>query len=186
MFPFHYECSGTVVATESALFDHLDRHDRLAGHMTRSSWMMAGASMQIGTDTLKGRALGSRIRIRGRVLGFALSVDEIVTVHEPPRRKIWATVDGVRLLVIGSYRMGFEIAPSETDGDSRQGIRSVLRVFIDYELPDSGLSRWLGKLLGSWYARWCTNQMLTDAVAAFAPARASHRAGQPIEGASAR
>jgi hypothetical protein len=186
MLPFHYECAGTVAATDAALFDHLDRHDRLAGHMSRSSWMMAGASMQITTDTLGGRALGSRIRIRGRVLGMDLSAEEIVTVHEPPRRKVWETIDGVRLLVIGSYRMGFDITPSETPSDAAAGIRSTLRVFIDYDLPNSGISRWLGKLLGSWYARWCTNQMLADAILAFAAAGSPHRAEQTIGSAPAR
>jgi hypothetical protein len=142
--------------------------------------------MQITTDTLGGRALGSRIRIRGRVLGLDLSAEEIVTVHEPPRRKAWETIDGVRLLVIGSYRMGFEIAPSETRSDAAEGILSTLRVFIDYDLPGSGISLWLGRLLGSWYARWCTNQMLSDAVKAFAPARSPQRAEHTIGSASAR
>jgi hypothetical protein len=178
MLPFHYECSGTVAATDVVLFDHLDRHDRLAGHMTKSSWMMAGGRMRIVTDALSGRALGSRIRIGGRVMGLRLFAEEIVTEYEAPRRKAWATVGDVRLLVIGPYRMGFEIEPR----DSRSG----LRVFIDYARPGTGMSRWLGRLLGSWYARWCTKRMLADAVAAFAAADRPGGTGLPIERAPAR
>jgi hypothetical protein len=47
---------------------------------------------------------------------------------------------------------------------------SLLRVFIDYELP-RGRTRWLGWLLGGVYARWCVNQMVTGAVAHFGSGR---------------
>lgn len=160
MLDQHAESAAVVPASPALLFDHLDRHDRLAGHMTGSSWMMAGGSMQIKTDALEGKTVGSQIRLEGRVLGLKLFVEEIVTEHEAPRKKTWATVGDVRLLVIGSYRMGFEIAP--------QNAASRLRVFIDYELPTTGLGRWMGRLLGAWYARWCTDQMVGDAVRAFA------------------
>jgi len=162
MLDRHCESTATVITSPARLFDHLDRHDRLAGHMTGSSWMMAGGSMRISTDALEGRAIGSRIRLEGRVLGLRLFVEEIVTERDPARKKTWVTVGDVRLLVIGSYRMGFEISPEDT--------ASRLRVFIDYELPTTGIRRWLGRLLGAWYARWCTDQMVGDAVHAFAHA----------------
>lgn len=66
-----------------------------------------------------------------------------------------------RLLVVGAYRMGFDI-------ESRPG-GSRLRVFIDYALPER--MRWLGWLLGAYYARWCTRQMVDDAERQFAAAR---------------
>ena len=139
--------------------------------------MMGGGRMHVRTDGLGGRALGSRIRIRGRALGVRLFAEEIVTVHDAPRRKVWATFGDVRLLVIGPYRMGFEIEP--------QGTGSRLRVFIDYARPGAGISRWLGRLLGSWYAQWCTNRMLKDAVAAFAMAGSPSATGRPIGSAPA-
>jgi len=45
------------------------------------------------------------------------------------------------LLVIGHYRMGFEITPSEP--------ATALRVFIDYALPDKPAARWLGHLFAT-------------------------------------
>lgn len=159
MLEHHYESRDVVAAAPPALFAHLDQHDRFSGHMSESSWMMAGGRMQIETDELAGRAVGSKIRLSGRVLGLRLFVEEAVTEYELPYRKAWETVGDVRLLVIGPYRMGFEITPDAA--------RSRLRVFIDYALPSRGLSRWLRRGLGSWYARWCTSRMVMDGVRAF-------------------
>ena len=113
--------------------------------------MMAGARMRTELDDAKGQAVGSHIRLSGKVLGFRLLLDEVVTRREPPTEKTWETVGVPRLLVVGSYRMGFRI--------SSDGTQSRLNVFIDYELP-VGRTRWLGQLFGSFYARWCVKQML--------------------------
>ncbi len=88
-----------------------------------------------------------------------LSVDEVVRAHDPPFIKTWETVSRPRLLVIGAYRMGFELDPA--------GAGCRLRLFIDYALPDGFLSRWLGRWLGPYYARWCVNRMCEDALANF-------------------
>lgn len=128
--------------------------------MEKQSLMMAGATMHVETDALLGQAVGSVIRVTGRVLGMDLAVEEVVTEREPPFRKTWETRGEPRLLVIGSYRMGFTIAPI--------GTNSRLTVFIDYQLPPRGFSRWLGHLFGRSYAAWCTRRMADDAVAAFA------------------
>jgi hypothetical protein len=61
--------------------------------------------------------------------------------------------------VIGAYRMGFEVAA--------QGSGSLLRVFIDYALPEAVPGRWLGRAFGRTYARWCTERMVSDAVGHF-------------------
>jgi hypothetical protein len=42
---------------------------------------------------------------------------------------------------------------------------SKLTVFIDYAPPESGLQRFLGRLFGKFYAQWCTERMVRDAVA---------------------
>lgn len=151
-FPLHEEASADVAATASQVFAQLDDHRNLSGHMEASSPMMAGSSMRIETDAQGGRAVGSHIRLAGRVLGMTLSVDEAVTEHDPPRRKAWQTLGEPRLLVIGGYRMGFDVLPLV------QGSR--VRLWIDYALPQHGVGRWLGRLLGGVYARWCTRQML--------------------------
>lgn len=76
---------------------------------------------------------------------------------------MWETVGSPKLLVIGSYRMGFEVA-------ARSG-GSLLRVFIEYALPQALPGRWLGRLFGRMYARWCTERMVSDAVRHFSTAR---------------
>jgi hypothetical protein len=154
----HYQQTAGLSAAPSDVFDHLDNHAMLSEHMTKRSWMMGGGKMSVWTDGGGGKRAGSHIRMQGRVLGVALSLDEVVTTHEPPRRKVWETVGNPRLLVIGHYRLGFQIQPQP------QG--SVLTVFIDYHLP--GEHAWLGRLFGGLYARWCVRQMLRSAVRHFA------------------
>ena len=158
-YPRHHRSEVDVHAEAKVLFAHLDDHRRLAGHMEKPSLMMAGATMRVETDALKGQAVGSVIRIAGRVLGVNLAVDEVVTERVPPLRKTWETCGEPQLLVIGSYRMGFTIAA--------HGDRSRLVVFIDYELAPRGFTRGLGLLFGRAYAAWCTRRMANDAVAAF-------------------
>lgn len=151
----HYEASAFLPARAESVFEHLDDHTRLAAHMSKSSWKMGGGRMETMFDENQGRRVGSRIRLAGRVFGIALLVDEIVTERDPPYRKIWQTVGTPRLLVIGEYRFGFEVTPQ--DGGS------MLRVFIDYALPQKGWARWFGIPAANYYARWCTQQMLGDA-----------------------
>lgn len=93
------------------------------------------------------------------MLGIPLSVEEVVNERTPPFRKVWETRGSPRLLVIGHYRMGFEISPM--DDSSR------LRVFLDYELPGAGFAKYIGRMLGDWYARWCTTRMADDAARHF-------------------
>jgi hypothetical protein len=116
--------------------------------------------MQVESDEGRGRTVGSRIRVAGYVFGILLTVEEVVTERDPPRRKVWETIGRPRLLVIGPYRMGFEITPQDID--------SLFRVFIDYALPEDVPARWLARLFGSYYARWCTRRMVDDAVVHFA------------------
>ena len=155
----HYEYKSDVLASAEEVFAYADDQTRLSSHMSQSSWKMGGGEMKIESDQGKGQAVGSKIRLSGRVLGIDLLVEEVVTERTAPRRKVWETIGQPRLLVIGHYRMGFEIAPR--DGGS------LLRVFIDYSLPEKGIARWLGILFGKFYARWCTKQMATDAAKYF-------------------
>ena len=84
--PFHFEYSVVVNAPAEAVFSRLDDPRLLSAHMSRSSWMMAGSQMALELDASQGRAVGASIRMRGRVLGIALSLEEIVTERNPPRR----------------------------------------------------------------------------------------------------
>jgi hypothetical protein len=122
--------------------------------MSGSSWKMGAGKMNIEFDEDRGQKVGSRIKLSGRVFGIQLSVEEIENRRNPPYRKTWETISPPRLLVIGHYRMGFEITP--------QYNASEFRVFIDYHLPRTAPARWLGFLIGDYYVRWCTTQMADD------------------------
>ena len=156
MLPLRFESNGLVQAPIDQVFAHIDDHARLSSHMGEPSWRMGGGRMETQIDAGRGQKVGSRIRLSGRVFGVELSVEEIVVERDPPRRKVWETTGAPKLLVIGLYRMGFEL--------SAQGNGSMLRVFIEYALPERAPARWLGRLFGRYYARWCTRQMVDDAV----------------------
>jgi hypothetical protein len=151
----HYERVVEVPASPDTLFVYLDDVRRLASHMEQPSAMMLGGSMSFELDAAAGSAVGSVIRMQGRILGLEMLVEEVVTVRAPPWRKTWKTRAPVRLLIIGGYRMGFEITAVP--------IGSALCVFIDYEIPKGFAGRLAGMLLGRCYARWCVDRMATDA-----------------------
>lgn len=159
ILPFHFECDIEVNAAADAVFTLLDDQSRLSAHMTKPSWMMTGSVMTLEFDAAKGRAIGAFIRLSGQVLGIPLSVEEIVTERNPPLRKVWTTIGRPSLLVIGAYRMGFEITPKTHS--------SHLHVFIDYGLPDGPISYCLGRAFGKIYARWCASRMTNDAATHF-------------------
>ena len=138
MYSRHEEYEGRVNALPEKLFELLDDQARLSSHMTKRSWKMGWGKTDILLDEKRGQAVGSHIVLRGRAFGIPIFLDEVITLREPPLRKRWQTVGEPRMVVIGSYTMGFEIQPAEA------GL--LLRVAIDYELPRSGLSRWLGRV----------------------------------------
>ena len=157
-YAHHLETTVEVDAPPERLFAQLDDHEVLASHMMQSSAMMGGSRMFFEFDAARGRAVGSKIRMFGRMLGLTLDVSEVVTERVVPERKVWETVGTPKLLVVGSYRMGFRVQPN--------GDRSELTVFIDYDDPP-GAAKVLGRLLGPTYARWCTIRMAEGAAAAF-------------------
>ena len=129
--------------------------------------MMLGSRMSIDVDAGGGRAVGSHIRMHGRMMGIPLSLEEVVTERQIPSRKVWQMIGTPKLLIIAQYRMGFELTPS--------GEALMLRVFIDYRLPTIPPGSWLGHVLGRFYARWCTKQMADDAAKHFDSTRLTHR-----------
>ena len=169
----HKEATAQVAATPEAVFDRLDDQTRLAEHMGRPSLMMGGGRMTYDFDARKGRAVGSHIRMGGRAFGLELFLDEVVTERAPPRRKAWRTVGQPRLVVVGVYEMGFDLSPVPGG--------AALKVWIDYDLPPTGLGRLL-PALGDGYARWCVEQMAADAVGAFGRLAASPVAANEATG----
>jgi hypothetical protein len=163
--PYKFEREAFVSIAPEVLFAHLDDHYRLSSHMSESSWMMGGGKMMIEMDAAKGKAVGSRIRLSGRVCGVSVAVEEVVTERIAPTIKAWETVGTPHLLVIGNYRMGFQINPESRD--------SKLRIFIEYALPQSKIQHLLGLIFGRFYARWCIERMVQDAIAYFENQRLS-------------
>ena len=153
-FERHHESSAVIAAPVDAVFAYVDDPARLSSHMEKSSWAMGGGAMNLDVDEQRGRKVGSRIRFAGHAFGIPLELNEIVTERDAPRRKVWQTTGSPKLLVIGPYRMGFEVAP--------RGDGCTLRVFIDYRLPEACGERWLGRVFGPLYAKWCTQRMVHD------------------------
>jgi len=151
----HAEAVALIHATPEQIFAKLDDQRRLAAHMTKASWMTLGSKFNFELDEFQGRRIGSVIRMNGRIAGIELCLVEIVNAYEPPLRKAWATLGEPRLLVIGDYRMGFNL--------TAEGKGARLQVWIDYHLPSRAALRWLGWLLGPAYAGWCVRKMVEDA-----------------------
>lgn len=156
----HHEANVILPAGGKEVFSYVDDFSSLSAHMSQSSVMMMGGSMDMLFDAERGQAVGSHVRMKGRMMGIELFLEEVVTERDPPRHKAWETIGSPRLLVIAGYRLGFDI----TDGNNT----SELRVFIDYDLPATLVSRWLGYLFGKMYAKWCVQQMVDGARSHFA------------------
>lgn len=151
--PFHRERSARVGgARAEAVFKVLDDPLLLGQHMNRRSPMMAGGTMRTETDEQRGQQVGSVIRMSGRFLGLALWLEEAVIERLPPWRKVWETRGQPRLLVIGHYRMGFELGAEPAD--------THVRIWIDYSLPSGGWLRGPARWLAPVYADWCLREML--------------------------
>lgn len=162
-FPHHRDAAAFVPAPARSVFERLDDQTRLAEHMGRPSAMMGGGRMTYEFDAMRGQAVGSHIRMGGEAFGLRLFVDEVVTLRDPPRRKVWRTTGEPTLIIMGAYEMGFEIAD--------EGTGSRLRVWIDYTLPSRGWARRV-PALAALYARWCVRRMVSDAVQHFTSAGA--------------
>ena len=152
----------SVPAVAESVFAFVDDHSRLSSHMSDRSWMMGGGRMSLEMDAGHGKGIGSRLRLHGKAFGISLSLEEVVTERVPPLRKVWETVGEPKLLVVGSYRMGVQIAG--------RGATSELCVFIEYNLPARAPWRWMGQLFGRRYASWCTARMANDALRHFSGA----------------
>ena len=160
MYAHSHMTNVSVPAPAGKVFAFVDDHSRLSSHMSGRSWMMGGGKMSLEMDAGVGQVVGSRLRLHGKAFGISLSVEEVVSERTPPVRKAWETIGEPRLLVIGPYRMGVQIAD--------RGAASELRIFIDYDLPTKEPWRRIGQMIGHRYASWCTTRMASDTLRHFA------------------
>lgn len=150
----HEELRLELRGAPAPLFEYLDDPCHLSDHMQRRGPALAGGAMKLVADPHRG--LGSGWRLKGRVVGLTLQADVQVTEYQPPWRKTWQTVAEPRLLVMGAYRMGFEL-------QSQAAPTVSLRLWLDFEPTRRG--RWVARA----YARCCLREM----------AAAARRAGEP-------
>ena len=162
----HYEEGRLIHASADEVFSVVDIFQNLSKHMAEPTWKMLWGWMRAKTDENGGQEVGSVVSLDGSVLGIKLAVVEKVTRREPPYRKSWQTFNSISLVVIGHYTMGFEIIPQE--GNAR------ITAYIDYELPNSARTRWLGYLLGDIYAKWCVREILHAAQPEFQAHEGTH------------
>ena len=148
----HYEENAFIQASAERVFAYADNFYNFSSHMNKSTWMMGGGEMETTVDAGNGQKVGSHIQMDGKVFGVNLFLDEVVEIHEPPKRKEWKTVGKINLLVIDHYVLGFYIESQDNT--------SKLTIYIDYELPKSLKTRWLGYVFGEMYAKWCVQQMI--------------------------
>jgi hypothetical protein len=156
-YQFMEEVCVVIPVSPHEVFAHVDDQAKLGSHMEKPSLMMLGGRMIYELDEGAGQKVGSVIRMKGVWPGLTLSVEEVVTARNPPHLKTWETKGTPNLLVIGAYRMGFVISPA---GDGAR-----LCVIIEYSHPTS--TKFLGRLFGRMYARWCVKRMAMDAARVF-------------------
>ena len=123
----HNEATAIIAAPAETVFAFMDDPSHLGAHMGRHSFVMGGIYMRTQTDARGGRAVGSVIRMSGRMWSLEFSLEEAVVERRKGQRKVWETLGDPRLLVIGRYRMGFEVQPTDRG--------TQLRVWIDFDLP---------------------------------------------------
>ncbi len=165
----HVEDTVMVPATVEAVFGVIDDPMRIATHMSRRNWMMAGSTMSTDIDERGGHSVGSHIRMTGRVLGISVGLDEVITRREPPHAKQWATQGTPKLIVIGPYAITVELEPAAAG--------TSMRLTIDYDLPTT--NRWRGRLFGRMYADWCLRQIVHDVTANFPESSRADGSGRP-------
>lgn len=157
-----FEATGALAALPEVAFEFLDDPHRLSSHMGKSSWRMMGSKMDLSLDAGEGRKVGSEIILQGRMMGLELFVRERVIERVVPRGKAWETIGDQKMLVIDQYRMGFRLEKGSEE--------TRLAVFIEYSLPKTIIGRLLGYVFAGFYASWCTEKMVADAVRHFTPA----------------
>ncbi len=149
----HYEESKVISAPPKEVFEFVDNPLNLSKHMEEPKPEMLWGWMKNTPDEKGGREVGSVIRMDGNVLGLKLALEQVITERKVDISKTWKT-NWVNLWVIGNYELGFNISPVDS--------QTELNVHINYNLPDSRKTRWLGYIFGDLYAKWCVRQMLTD------------------------
>src|SRR5262245_46755681 len=106
----HYEEGVTLPVGVQEAFSYADDFSKLSSHMNTSSSTMMGGSMETLLDEGRGQAIGSHVRMKGKMMGVELLLDEVITERAPPHRKVWETIGEQHDVGIDSYRLGFDIS----------------------------------------------------------------------------
>jgi hypothetical protein len=150
-YTHHAEANKVVDRPMHQVFARLD--DLVWQSAVRHSGRISLSTVQV--DERMGRKVGSLNMLEARFFGMRLVREEVVIERVPPARKRWITVGEPRMLVIGSYRMGFDLA--SVHGGTR------VTVVMDYNLPSRGLGIIIGRLFSRAYANSRTREVLARA-----------------------
>lgn len=154
-----YARAASLLQGPEEVFAFFDDYRNLARHMQGRSWRTAWMKMTVESDRYEGRAIGSHITMRTGMLGVNLSLDEVVVSRVPPTEKSWRTFEEPSLVVIGDYHI--------TVTTRAEGAGTRLRVAIEYAPPRR--HRWLGRVFGPVYAKWCVNTLIGEARGRLSP-----------------
>lgn len=154
-----------VPATPDALFDYLDNPAHFGSPLaisplTISALTPTPSQLQHEHDPHEGRTAGFATDIAR----LPPSLEEVVAERRRPHRKTLRAFGRPDLLVIGVYQLGFEIRPA--------GKFCILRVFVNYNHPSSGIGRLLGSMFGQFCARWWIRRVAEGVATHFQSAKA--------------
>jgi len=143
-----------VNASPEVVFSHLDDIRNVGQHMSERSMALMGNKLEL--SILDGReGVGAIYAWKGEVLWMPIDIKETVTRWVENREKSWRTTGEQKIIILDGYEMRFSLSPWE--GGTK------LSFEIEYTLPRNPLNWVLGRLLASWYCRWCLNNVVDGA-----------------------
>lgn len=144
----HYQESLFIPASVEDVFDYADEHANYYSHVIKFARLLGGR-MNLEMDEGRGKSVGSRIRVSGKILGKSLSLEEVITSRQAPFGKAWESVGNPAFLIVGQYRYEIQI--------KRQASGSMLSVVFDSNPPEA--SGWLRQWFSQVYSKACAREM---------------------------
>lgn len=145
----HFIESTIIQAPPEEVFKYIDDHEKYYSHVMSFSKILGG-NMNLEMDEQRGQAVGSRIRLAGKVFGKSLELEEVITKRQPPNTKVWETIGTPQFLIVGQYMYSVQIEP-HNEG-------STLTITFDSNPPlGSSLIR---RLFSDFYSKQCAREMV--------------------------
>jgi hypothetical protein len=150
----------TLIPAESEkVFSFMDDYSKTGMHMTESSTMMMGSKLQLEQLSPNATGIGATYRWFGKMMGMTIDFTQTVSKWVQGVEKEWKTNGDVKIIIMGWYRMFWNLKPVEGG--------TLATIGIDYSAPREWYFKVLSFLFGGMYSRWCLNSMLRDTKKAF-------------------